>query len=131
MKTGDHWIVIADHNAVWETTESNISFDPPGVPGRRFRPAPTARSYFLRINGQVGVCGRRGELVPAGREFGLQAGFGVDIRLLPLDAPRSKLVERDARAGDGADDMVAVAQHAEGAREENERARPCRCRAST
>ena len=40
--------------------------------------------------------------------LGLEAGLGVDIGLLPLDAPVAKLVQRNARAGDRADDMIAV-----------------------
>ena len=55
-----YWrIVIADNNAVWEITDSSISFDPP----RRGQKIVILRgplgSYFLRINGQVGVRGRR------------------------------------------------------------------------
>src|SRR3954453_4647162 len=46
----------------------------------------------------------------SGAPLGLQAGFGVDIRLLPFDAPVAELVERDSGAGDRADHMVAVGQ---------------------
>ena len=50
---------IAENGAVWETSESSISFDPPR-PGQKIAilRGPLG-SYFLRINGQVGVEGRR------------------------------------------------------------------------
>jgi hypothetical protein len=59
LNNGYFRIVIADNNAVWETTDSNISFDPPR-PGQKITiiRGPLG-SYFLRINGQVGVRGRR------------------------------------------------------------------------
>ena len=59
LNNGYYRIVIADNNAVWETSESNISFDMP----RRGQKITIVRgalgNYFLRINGQVGVRGRR------------------------------------------------------------------------
>jgi hypothetical protein len=59
LNNGYYRIVIADNNAVWETSESNISFDVP----RRGQKITIVRgalgNYFLRINGQVGVRGRR------------------------------------------------------------------------
>ena len=59
LNNGYYRIAIADHNAVWETTESNISFDPPR-PGQKISILrQPLGSYFLRINGQVGVRGRR------------------------------------------------------------------------
>jgi hypothetical protein len=59
LSNGYYRIVIADNNAVWETTESNISFDPPR-PGQKISILrQPLGSYFLRINGQVGVRGRR------------------------------------------------------------------------
>jgi hypothetical protein len=59
LNNGYFRIVIADNNAVWETTDSNISFDPPR-PGQKITilRGPLG-SYFLRIDGQVGVRGRR------------------------------------------------------------------------
>ena len=51
------------------------------------------------------------------RLLGLQAGFSVDIRLLPLDAPVAKLVQRNARAGDRANHVVAVGEQPERARQ--------------
>ena len=59
LNNGYYRIVIADNNAVWETSESNISFDAPR-PGQKISilRGPLG-SYFLRINGQVGVRGRR------------------------------------------------------------------------
>jgi hypothetical protein len=59
LNNGYYRIVIADNNAVWETSDSSVSFDPP----RRGQKISIIRSalggYFLRINGQVGVRGRR------------------------------------------------------------------------
>ena len=59
LANGYYRVVIADNNAVWETSDSNISFDPPR-PGQKISilRGPLG-SYFLRINGQVGVRGRR------------------------------------------------------------------------
>ena len=59
MNNGYFRLVIADNNAVWETTDTSISFDPPR-PGQKITilRGPLG-SYFLRINGQVGVRGRR------------------------------------------------------------------------
>src|SRR4051794_21035597 len=59
LNNGYYRFVIADNNAVWETTDGNISFDPPR-PGQKVTiiRGPLG-SYFLRINGQVGVRGRR------------------------------------------------------------------------
>jgi hypothetical protein len=55
-----YWrIVIADNNAVWETTDSSISFDDPR-PGQKITIVRGALgNFFLRINGQNGVRGRR------------------------------------------------------------------------
>jgi hypothetical protein len=59
LNNGYFQIVIADNNAVWVTTDSNISFDPPR-PGQKIEIVRGALgNYFLRINGQVGVRGRR------------------------------------------------------------------------
>jgi hypothetical protein len=59
LNNGYYRIVIADNNAVWETSESNISFDPPR-PGQKISILRgQLGSYFLRINGQIGVRGRR------------------------------------------------------------------------
>jgi len=59
LNNGYYRVVIADNNAVWETSDSNVSFDPPR-PGQKITilRGPLG-SYFLRINGQVGVRGRR------------------------------------------------------------------------
>jgi hypothetical protein len=59
LNNGYYRVVIADNGAVWETTDSSISFDPPR-PGQKITilRGPLG-SYFLRINGQVGVRGRR------------------------------------------------------------------------
>jgi hypothetical protein len=49
--------------------------------------------------------------------LGLQARFGVDVWLLPLDVPVAQLVEGDSLAGDGADHVIALGQQPEGSRE--------------
>lgn len=59
LNNGYFRIVIADNNAVWETTDDYTSFDPP-KPGQKIQIVRGALgSYFLRINGQLGVRGRR------------------------------------------------------------------------
>ena len=60
LSTGRYQIVIADNNAVWELTESGgISFDPPQA-GQKIEILRGALgNYFLRINGQLGVRGKR------------------------------------------------------------------------
>lgn len=59
LPSGYFRIVIADNNAVWQTADSSISFDPP-QPGQKITILKGALgSYFLRINGQVGVRGIR------------------------------------------------------------------------
>ena len=59
LNNGYFRVVIADNNAVWETTDSSVSFYPP----KRGQKITIIRgplgSYFLRIDGQVGVRGRR------------------------------------------------------------------------
>ena len=59
LNNGYYRVVIADNGAVWETTDSSVSFDAPR-PGQKITivRGPLG-SYFLRINGQVGVRGRR------------------------------------------------------------------------
>ena len=59
LNNGYYRVVIADNNAIWETMDSSISFDAPR-PGQKITilRGPLG-SYFLRINGQVGVRGRR------------------------------------------------------------------------
>jgi hypothetical protein len=59
LNTGYYRIVIADNNAVWETSESSISFDAPKKGQKITILRGPLGSYFLRINGQVGVRGRR------------------------------------------------------------------------
>lgn len=59
LNNGYYRVVIADNNAVWETTDSTISFDPPR-PGQKISILRgKLGNYFLRINGQLGVRGRR------------------------------------------------------------------------
>jgi hypothetical protein len=59
LNNGYYQIVIADNNAVWITTEDSINFDPPR-PGQKIEIVRGALgNYFLRINGQVGVRGKR------------------------------------------------------------------------
>ena len=59
LNNGYYRVVIADNGAVWETTDSNISFDPPRAGQKITIIRGPLGSYFLRINGQVGVRGRR------------------------------------------------------------------------
>jgi hypothetical protein len=59
LNNGYYQIVIADNNAIWITTEDSISFDPPR-PGQKIEIVRGALgNYFLRINGQIGVRGKR------------------------------------------------------------------------
>lgn len=59
LSNGYYQIVIADNNAVWITTDDYISFDPPR-PGQKIEIVRGALgNYFLRINGQNGVRGKR------------------------------------------------------------------------
>jgi hypothetical protein len=59
LYNGYYRIVIADNRAVWETTESNVSFDAPRAGQKITILRGPLGSYFLRINGQIGVRGRR------------------------------------------------------------------------
>ena len=59
LNNGYYRIVIADNNAVWETSESSISFDAPRKGQKITILRGPLGSYFLRNNGQVGVRGRR------------------------------------------------------------------------
>jgi hypothetical protein len=60
LNNGHYEIVLTDNNAVWETTESGgISFEPPHV-GQKIEILRGALgNYFLRIDGQIGVRGKR------------------------------------------------------------------------
>jgi hypothetical protein len=59
LTNGYFQIVIADNNAVWVTTDDSINFDPPR-PGQKITIVRGALgNYFLRINGQIGVRGKR------------------------------------------------------------------------
>lgn len=59
LNNGYYRIVIADNGAVWETTDSSVSFDPPRT-GQKIEIIRGALgNYFLRINGQIGVRGKR------------------------------------------------------------------------
>ena len=59
LNNGYFQIVIADNNAVWITTDDYTSFDPP-KPGQKIEIVRGALgNYFLRINGQLGVRGKR------------------------------------------------------------------------
>lgn len=59
LNNGYYRMVIAADNAVWETTDSSISFDAPRAGQKITIKRGPLGSYFLRINGQVGVRGRR------------------------------------------------------------------------
>jgi hypothetical protein len=59
LNNGYFQIVIADNNAIWVTTDDYTNFDPPRV-GQKIEIVRGALgNYFLRINGQNGVRGRR------------------------------------------------------------------------
>jgi hypothetical protein len=59
LNNGYYQVTIADNNAVWITTEDSISFDPPRA-GQKIEILRGALgNYFLRINGQIGVRGKR------------------------------------------------------------------------
>jgi hypothetical protein len=59
LNNGYYQIVIADNNAVWVTTDDSINFDPPRA-GQKIEIIRGALgNYFLRINGQLGVRGKR------------------------------------------------------------------------
>ncbi|HZU52090.1 MAG TPA: hypothetical protein VE968_09475 [Sphingomicrobium sp.] len=59
LANGYFRIGIADNNAVWETTDSSISLSPP-EPGQKIEIVRGALgNYFIRINGQIGVRGKR------------------------------------------------------------------------
>ena len=59
LNNGYYRLVIADNNAVWETTDSSISFTPPKAGQKITILRGPLGSYFLRINGQNGVRGHR------------------------------------------------------------------------
>jgi hypothetical protein len=59
LSNGYYRVVIADNGAVWETTDSSVSFDPPRAGQKITIVRGPLGSYFLRINGQLGVRGRR------------------------------------------------------------------------
>lgn len=59
LNNGYYRLVIADNGAVWETNDSSVSFDPPRAGQKITILRGPLGSYFLRINGQVGVRGRR------------------------------------------------------------------------
>jgi hypothetical protein len=59
LANGYYRIVIADNNAIWETADDSVSFSPP-EPGQKIEIVRGALgNYFIRINGQIGVRGRR------------------------------------------------------------------------
>lgn len=59
LNNGYYQLSIADNDAQWQTLDSSISFDPPRVGQKISIVRGTMGSYFLRINGQVGVRGKR------------------------------------------------------------------------
>jgi hypothetical protein len=60
LSSGHYQIVIADNNAVWEISESGgVTYEPPHV-GQKIEILRGALgNYFLRVDGQVGVRGKR------------------------------------------------------------------------
>lgn len=59
LNNGYYELTIADNDATWQTSDSSVSFDPPRVGQKITIVRGPMGSYFLRINGQVGVRGRR------------------------------------------------------------------------
>ena len=60
LPSGHYQIVVTDNNAIWETSESGgVTFEPPHA-GQKIEILRGALgNYFLRIDGQVGVRGKR------------------------------------------------------------------------
>lgn len=52
-------MVLADHDAVWETLDNPMRLHPPQVGDKIVIRRGMLGSYFLRIAGQIGVKGRR------------------------------------------------------------------------
>ena len=59
LNNGHFRIVLTEGNAVWETTETRITLDDPRKGQKIVIIAGPLGSYFLQINGQVGIRGRR------------------------------------------------------------------------
>jgi hypothetical protein len=59
IEYGKYRITIAEGGAIWETTEDSISLDAPRAGQKITIRQGTMGSYFLRINGQRGIKGRR------------------------------------------------------------------------
>ncbi len=59
LSSGHYRIVLAAEDAVWMTSEAKLNFDPPRKGQKITILAGPLGSYFLRINGQNGVRGRR------------------------------------------------------------------------
>lgn len=56
---GRYRMVLAADNAVWETTEATMRLQPPRTGDKIVIKKAALGSYFLRINGQVGIKGQR------------------------------------------------------------------------
>jgi hypothetical protein len=56
---GKYRITIADGNAIWETTEDSISLHPPRSGQKIIIRQGAMGAYFLRIDGQRSIKGRR------------------------------------------------------------------------
>ncbi|MDQ3471284.1 MAG: hypothetical protein M3428_02715 [Pseudomonadota bacterium] len=56
---GRYRMVIADHNAVWETIDNPTRLHPPQAGDKIVIRRGMLGSYFLRIAGQIGIKGRR------------------------------------------------------------------------
>jgi len=59
LASGKFRIVLTEGNAVWETSEDRLWFDPPKRGQKVVIKARPLGAYFLEINGQVGIRGRR------------------------------------------------------------------------
>ena len=59
LNSGRFRIVLTEGNAIWETLESKLTMDDPRKGQKIVIVAGPLGSYFLQINGQVGIRGRR------------------------------------------------------------------------
>lgn len=59
LNSGKYRMVIAEGNAVWETTEDRLTLDAPRKGQKIVILRGALGNYFLQINGQVGIRGRR------------------------------------------------------------------------
>ena len=59
LNNGHYRIVLTEGDAVWETSEDKLSLDAPKRGQKITILRGALGNYFLRINGQLGIRGRR------------------------------------------------------------------------